>query len=100
MRKEFICTQDALHQSMLNSPWPILLYVASVFFIMFLVQRAANVPHRATAAKNLIRTTARNNDAPLCCAFALLLASPAAALQIDRIGPKIPHPWGISFHCC
>ncbi|MGC6484712.1 MAG: hypothetical protein ACON4P_03485 [Candidatus Puniceispirillales bacterium] len=51
MRKEFICTQDALHQSMLNSPWPILLYVASVFFIMFLVQRAANVPHRATPAK-------------------------------------------------
>ena len=31
---------------MLNSPWPILLYVASVFFIMFLVQRAANVPGR------------------------------------------------------
>lgn len=46
MRKNFICAQDALHESMLNSPWPILVYVASVFFIMFLVQRAANVPGR------------------------------------------------------
>ena len=46
MRKNFICLQDSMHESMLRSPWPIILYAFSVLFIMYLVQRAANVPHR------------------------------------------------------
>lgn len=46
MRKNFICAQDSMHQAMLETPWPILFYAASVLFIMYLVQRAANVPHR------------------------------------------------------
>lgn len=46
MRKNFICMQDSMHEAMLKSPWPILLYALSVLFIMYLVQRAANVPHR------------------------------------------------------
>lgn len=63
MRKEFICTQDALHQSMLNSPWPILFYVASVFFIMFLVHRAANAPHRVPRGDETGRNDQNKNDA-------------------------------------
>lgn len=51
MKKNFICAQDALHESMLNSPWPIFLYAASVLFIMFLVQRAADAPHRMAAIR-------------------------------------------------
>ena len=46
MRKSFICAQDGMHQAMLETPWLILFYAASVLFIMYLVQRAANVPHR------------------------------------------------------
>ena len=46
MKKNFICFQDSMHEAMLRSPWPILLYAASVLFVMYLVQRAANVPHR------------------------------------------------------
>lgn len=46
MRKSFICAQDGMHQAMLETPWPILFYAVSVLFVMYLVQRAANVPHR------------------------------------------------------
>ncbi|XDZ65060.1 hypothetical protein AB8880_09000 [Alphaproteobacteria bacterium LSUCC0684] len=46
MKKNFICAQDGLHQTMLGSPWPVLFYAVAVLFGMFLVYRAANVPHR------------------------------------------------------
>jgi len=46
MKKNFICFQDSMHEAMLRSPWPIILYAVSVLFVMYLVQRAANVPHR------------------------------------------------------
>jgi hypothetical protein len=50
LRKEFICTYDGLHQSMLKSPLPVLLFVMGVFLVMFLVQRAANIPHHQTSS--------------------------------------------------
>ena len=46
LKKDFICFQDSMHEAMLRSPWPIIFYAASVLFVMYLVQRAANVPHR------------------------------------------------------
>ena len=46
LRKSFICRQDDLHITMLESPWAILFYVAVVVFILVMVQRAANAPHR------------------------------------------------------
>ena len=50
-RKDFICAQDALHGQMLNTPWPVLIYAASVLFVMFLVQRASEVPHKKEAQR-------------------------------------------------
>ena len=49
MKKNFICAQDELHQTMLSSPWPVLFYVAGVLMVMFLVFRAANAPHQRKA---------------------------------------------------
>jgi len=51
LRKEFICAYDGLHQSMLKSPLPVLLFVVVVFLVMFLVQRAANIPHHQASSK-------------------------------------------------
>ena len=41
LKKSFICVNDNLHQAMTESPLAIFIYVIVVFFIMFLVQRAA-----------------------------------------------------------
>ena len=41
LKKSFICVSDNLHQAMTESPLAIFIYVIVVFFIMFLVQRAA-----------------------------------------------------------
>jgi len=35
---------------MLKSPLPVLLFVMGVFLVMFLVQRAANIPHHQTSS--------------------------------------------------
>lgn len=48
-KKNFICTNDVLHEQMLNSPWPVIMYAFSVLFVMFLVKRSAEGPHRAAA---------------------------------------------------
>ena len=40
-KKSFVCVNDSLHQAMTESPLAIVIYVIVVFFIMFLVQRAA-----------------------------------------------------------
>ena len=40
-KKSFVCVNDSLHQAMTESPLAIFIYVIVVFFIMFLVQRAA-----------------------------------------------------------
>jgi len=49
-KKNFICANDSLHESMLNSPLAIIVYAFAVLFIMFLVQRAS-VPIKAQQAK-------------------------------------------------
>ncbi len=49
MKKNFICQNDMLHDALLSSPWPVLMYSVGVLFIMFLVKRAADIPHRAAA---------------------------------------------------
>ena len=41
LKKSFICVNDNLHLAMTESPLAIFIYVIVVFFIMFLVQRAA-----------------------------------------------------------
>lgn len=62
-KKDFICSNDMLHEQMLNSPWPVLMYAFSVLFIMFLVKRAADVPHRAAArAEARAKASADNAD--------------------------------------
>ena len=61
MRKSFICAQDSMHQAMLETPWPILFYAASVLFIMYLVQRAANVPHRTPEYEDKEKSDAEQN---------------------------------------
>ena len=40
-KKSFVCINDNLHEAMTESPLAIFIYVIVVFFIMFLVQRAA-----------------------------------------------------------
>ena len=40
-KKSFVCVNDSLHEAMTESPLAIFIYVIVVFFIMFLVQRAA-----------------------------------------------------------
>ena len=42
-KKSFVCVNDSLHQAMTESPLAIFIYVIVVFFIMFLVQRAARL---------------------------------------------------------
>ena len=50
-KKSFVCVNDSLHQAMTETPLAIFIYVIVVFFIMFLVQRAAR-PSRNTLKKN------------------------------------------------
>ena len=40
-KKSFICANDDLHQSLLDSPLAIFVYVFGVLLLMFIVQRAA-----------------------------------------------------------
>ena len=54
LRKSFICVSDNLHQAMTESPLAIFIYVIVVFFIMFLVQRAAS-PGASTLNETKIR---------------------------------------------
>ena len=51
-KKNFICQNDMMHDALLNSPWPVLMYAFGVLFILFLVKRAADIPHRAAAQLN------------------------------------------------
>ena len=53
-KKSFVCVNDNLHQAMTESPLAIFIYVIVVFFIMFLVQRAAR-PSPNTFKKTEIR---------------------------------------------
>ena len=53
-KKSFVCVNDNLHQAMTESPLAIFIYVIVVFFIMFLVQRAAR-PGSGTLRKTKIR---------------------------------------------
>lgn len=53
-KKSFVCVNDNLHQAMTESPLAIFIYVIVVFFIMFLVQRAAR-PSPNTFKKTKIR---------------------------------------------
>ena len=40
-KKSFICANDDLHQSLLDSPLAIFVYAFGVLLVMFIVQRAA-----------------------------------------------------------
>ena len=53
-KKSFVCVNDSLHQAMTESPLAIFIYVTVVFFIMFLVQRAAR-PSSNTLKKTQMR---------------------------------------------
>ena len=54
-KKSFVCVNDSLHQAMTESPLAIFIYVTVVFFIMFLVQRAARPsPNTLKKAKTKI----------------------------------------------
>ena len=55
-KKSFVCVNDSLHQAMTESPLAIFIYVIVVFFIMFLVQRAARPsPNTLKKTKTKIR---------------------------------------------
>lgn len=47
-KKNFICSSDILHEQMLSSPWLVLMTACFVLFTLFLVKRAADIPHRAS----------------------------------------------------
>lgn len=49
IKKKLICSQDQIHHSMLESPWAILFYAGMVLFILFMVKRAADFPHRQSS---------------------------------------------------
>ena len=56
LKKSFVCVNDNLHQAMTESPLAIFIYVIVVFFIMFLVQRAARPsPNTLKKSKTKIR---------------------------------------------
>ena len=61
-KKNFICSNDALHEQMLNSPWPVIMYAFSVLFVMYLVKRASDGPHRAAARENAAREKAASDN--------------------------------------
>ena len=42
MKKNFICANDQLHESHVNSPLVVIVYVFAVLFIAFLVFRSSN----------------------------------------------------------
>ncbi len=48
---------------MLNTPWPVLIYAASVLFVMFLVQRASEVPHKKEAQRKAAEERAAQEKA-------------------------------------
>ena len=55
-KKSFVCVNDSLHQAMTESPLAIFIYIIVVFFIMFLVQRAARPsPNTLKKTKTKIR---------------------------------------------
>ena len=55
-KKSFVCVNDSLHQAMTETPLAICIYVIVVFFIMFLVQRAARPsPNTLKKTKTKIR---------------------------------------------
>ena len=56
-KKSFVCVNDSLHQAMTETPLAIFIYVIVVFFIMFLVQRAARPsPNTLKKTKTKIRS--------------------------------------------
>ena len=55
-KKSFVCVNDSLHQAMTETPLAIFIYVIVVFFIMFLVRRAARPsPNTLKKTKTKIR---------------------------------------------
>ena len=42
-KKSFICTNDDMHQALLDSPLAIFVYVFGVLLVMFIVQRSAKI---------------------------------------------------------
>jgi len=51
-RKDFVCLNDSLHESMQDNPEVIILYVAMVIFVMVFLKMVTRRP-RAASAKSL-----------------------------------------------
>ncbi|MEK9885279.1 MAG: hypothetical protein VW452_00105 [Pelagibacteraceae bacterium] len=45
-KEQFLCGADQLHESFLNSPLVVIIYVFAVLFIAFLVFRSSNRGHK------------------------------------------------------
>ena len=65
-RRDFVCLNDSLHESMQDNPEVIILYVAMVIFVMVFLKLVTRNP-RTSASKSLrkdaAKDTARNGDA-------------------------------------
>ena len=46
IKKDFICANDKLHESFVNSPMVVIVYVFAVLLVAFLVFRSSNYDHK------------------------------------------------------
>ncbi|MDB2564546.1 hypothetical protein N9X75_00300 [Alphaproteobacteria bacterium] len=46
IKKDFICANDQLHESFVNSPMVVIVYVFAVLLVAFLVFRSSNYDHK------------------------------------------------------
>ena len=57
-RRDFVCLNDSLHESMQDNPEVIILYVAMVIFVMVFLKMVTRKPHG-----NAAQTTAKSESA-------------------------------------
>ena len=58
-RRDFVCLNDSLHESMQDNPEVIILYVAMVIFVMVFLKMVTRAP-RATASRSPNKDAAKD----------------------------------------
>jgi hypothetical protein len=65
-RRDFVCLNDSLHESMQDNPEVIILYVAMVIFVMVFLKLVTRYPRTSASKsprKDAAKDTARDGDA-------------------------------------
>lgn len=65
-RRDFVCLNDSLHESMQDNPEVIILYVAMVIFVMVFLKLVTRNPRTSASKpprKDAAKDTARDGDA-------------------------------------